>query len=165
MISPFRLFIFLILSALGFLSGAFPLPFLGFGLVVFLYLMFIIESPLPRALWVGGVIGALFDAYSALPFGTHLIIFAGLAFFGFAAKRFLSRRYFWGDAVLVGGGIFLGISSLAAASWFAAGQETASMIYLLPRVFAAAGFLAFVSAAFFWLGYRRQSPHGEFYVV
>jgi|SRR3989338_340102 len=165
MIYPFRLFIFLILSALVFLSGAFPWPFLGFGLAVLLYLMFILESPLPRALWVGGAIGVLFDAYSALPFGTHLAIFAGLAFFGFAAKWFLSRRYFWGDTVFIGGGIVLGILALAAASWFAAGRETASLIYLLPRVFAAAVFLALVSAAFSWLGYRRQNPHGEFYVV
>ncbi len=165
MTSPLRLFLFLILSALVFLSGAFPFSFLGFSLAALVYLLFILESPLPSALWAGGATGILFDTYSALPFGTHLMIFAGLAFFGFAAKWFLSRRYFWGDAIFIGGGALLGILALAAASWFAAGREIASIIYLLPRVLAAAIFSVLISAAFLSSRYRRRSPHGEFYVV
>ncbi|MBI2097144.1 MAG: hypothetical protein HYT40_03295 [Candidatus Sungbacteria bacterium] len=156
--------IFFFVSLALFLSGFSGFAYWGLGLPVMLFLLWSLEAGKYSQVLVGVLAGLIIDSYSALPFGMHIALFLFLAVFSYAVKRFLLRRYFWGDAALVVLGSLLGALVFALGAWGLAGYHAGFWRFTRQLLIV---FVTMIPLALLliWHGYRKRETHGSHYVV
>lgn len=107
-----------IVSIFVFLSGVLPFSYVGISLVLASFLFWGRNVTVLNHAWGGFLAGGMIDAYSALPFGTHIVLFTVSAFLMGGAKIFLKHRYLWGDLGMITGVLAAGDVALPAAGRF-----------------------------------------------
>ena len=101
-------------------------------------------------LWGSLLAGVIIDAYSVLPFGTHIVLFGVSALFMGGMKIFLKHRYLWGDLGMIAGILVVGEVALPAAARFFGynfGEHWISLRLIMLRM--SAFFLAGMTVWFF----------------
>lgn len=110
-------FIAFIVSLIIFLSGLFPLSYLGLNLCIAALIVWGLATDFLHHLAGAITAGLILDSYSSFPFGTHMLLFILTAIVVFGGKRFLVSHFFWGDVYLALFGIIMSDCFFLALVW------------------------------------------------